>query len=46
MKILVVDDNKDNLDLLESWLKGSSYDVVSAANGMEALEKLQPMALT
>ena len=44
MKILIVDDIKDNIYLLEIWLKGSSYDVVSAANGMEALEKLRTEA--
>ena len=41
MKILVVDDNKDNIRLLEIMLKGSSYNVVSATDGIEALEKLR-----
>ena len=40
MKILIVDDNKDNIRRLEIMLKGSSYNVVSATNGIEALEKL------
>jgi len=41
MKILIVDDNKDNIRLLEIMLKGSSYNVVSATDGIEALEKLR-----
>ncbi len=40
MKILVVDDNTENLLLLERWLNKSGYAVVSTANGAEALEKL------
>jgi len=41
MKILVVDDNKSNLYMLETLLKGSGYDVITAINGVEALEKVQ-----
>ncbi len=41
MKILIVDDNKENLFLLEALIKGSGYEVVSAKDGKDALEKLQ-----
>ena len=37
-KILIVDDNKDNLYLLETLLKGNGFDVMTATNGSEALE--------
>jgi len=41
MKILVVDDTKEDLDLLDAVLSGKGYEVVSAMNGAEALEKLR-----
>lgn len=41
MKILVVDDMKENLYLLETLLIANGYEVVSATNGVEALEKLR-----
>jgi len=41
MKILIVDDNKDDIRILEIMLKGSSYNAVSATNGIEALGKLR-----
>lgn len=37
-KILIVDDNYQNLYLLEALLKGNGYDVASANNGKEALD--------
>ena len=39
-RILVVDDNAQNVKLLEQLLKGSGFEPVSAMSGAEALEKL------
>ena len=41
VKILIVDDNLRNLYMLEVLFKGAGYDVVSAKNGIEALEELR-----
>ncbi|MFQ5893890.1 MAG: PleD family two-component system response regulator [Nitrospinota bacterium] len=38
--ILVVDDLEDNRDLLSQWLERHSYEVVTAASGQEAFERL------
>ena len=38
-KILVVDDEIDNVRLLESRLQASGYGVIIASDGLEALEK-------
>lgn len=41
MKILIVDDNTDNLDMMMIMLKSENYDVTAAGNGKEALDKLR-----
>ena len=41
MKILIVEDNKVNLYMLETMLKGNGYEVASAENGTRALEELR-----
>jgi PAS domain S-box-containing protein len=38
--ILVVDDVPQNIELLEAYLAGQGYEIVTAANGEEALEKI------
>jgi len=38
--ILVVDDQLQNIELLEAYLVGQGYEIVRAASGEEALEKL------
>ncbi len=38
--ILVVDDQFQNIELLEAYLVGRGYEIVKAASGQEALEKI------
>jgi two-component system chemotaxis response regulator CheY len=40
MKLLIVDDDKTTRKLLGLFLKSKGYEVVSAENGLDALEKL------
>ena len=39
-KILIVDDEPFNLDLLEQELQEQGYDIERASDGAEALEKV------
>lgn len=41
IKILVVEDDFQNRQLLSAYLRGSEFEVVMANNGFEALEKLK-----
>ena len=41
MKILVVDDMEDILYVVGTILKGNGYEVVTAKDGLEALDKLK-----
>ncbi len=40
-KILVVDDEPVIVNLLKKFLEKKNYDVVTASNGMEAIEKVK-----
>jgi two-component system chemotaxis response regulator CheY len=40
MKILVVDDDRTTRKLLSLYLKGNGFQVVTAENGLDAIEKL------
>ena len=39
--ILIVDDEKDVCEMLERYLKSKGYDISSANDGREALEKVK-----
>ena len=40
-KILIVDDMKENVELMEAYLAVEPYEVVSASGGKEALQKVE-----
>ena len=40
-KVLIVDDEPFNIDVLEQALDGSNYQVITASNGQEAWAKIQ-----
>ena len=41
LRILVVDDDRDSVDLLTQWLTMGGYEVTSAGDGQEALSHVQ-----
>jgi CheY-like chemotaxis protein len=45
MNILIVDDDKTTRKLLSLYLKGSGFGIVTAENGLDALEKLGSSAV-
>src|SRR6476660_3020706 len=42
-RILVVDDVPDNVDILQMRLESQGYEVVTAGDGVEALEKIRAL---
>jgi len=40
-KVLIVDDEPNNVDFLEQALEDSGYQLITAVNGQEALNKIQ-----
>lgn len=40
-KILIVDDNKENIDLIAYFLKPQNYQIYTAADGVEALTQVE-----
>jgi len=46
VKLLVVDDEKDMLDIIRTFLNGKGYEVVTASNGDEAIAKAKSERFT
>ena len=42
-RILVVDDNHQNVELMEAYLLPEKYDVVTAFDGLEALKRVKEL---
>ncbi len=40
-KIMIVDDNKENVDLLAYFLKPQNYEIITAYDGAEALKRVE-----
>jgi K+-sensing histidine kinase KdpD len=40
-KILIVEDNQENMDLLVYFLRPQGYDIISVADGLSAVQKVQ-----
>ena len=38
-KLLIVDDNELNIDMLSKWLKKNGFDIIVAQNGQEGITK-------
>ena len=43
--ILIIEDDRDTRETLQSYLKIEGYDVISAENGLKGLEKLDEVAI-
>ena len=43
-KILIADDNVPNVELLEAYLAGRDYEIATAGDGVETLEKVKTFA--
>lgn len=43
-KILIADDNIQNVELLDAYLSGRGYEIETAEDGAETLEKVQSFA--
>jgi len=43
-KILIADDNVPNVELLEAYLTGCNYEIETAGDGAETLEKVKTFA--